>query len=426
MGDWRGFTARHGGITRRYFLGLGTAGAARAGLAGIDGVGPGAEAAAAPLAPELAGPLSTLEYLTPEKTFGTIGRGNPPPHKLPPEKRRAAGLDRDTWRLEIVPDPDTDAKVENPISKERGNAIGWDDLMRIAETNAVRFLQVITCTNGDSPFGTGLWEGVPLRVLVWMARPVANIRRVTFYGFHNNDPAQKFESSLPIGRVLEDPPGFPPVALCYKMNGAWLTPARGAPVRMVVPDAYGFKSVKWVQRVILSNLFHANDTYARWNNDIDSSLKTFARFISWPKTLRAGEPIPLTGLAQVGVSGLARVQVWIRPAGEPLPADDPHLARGEWKDAQILGPPDRWGGGLPDDAGPAPAFGFDPGTSRPRDWPMQNTIAHWAVLLPPVAAGAYELRARTIDAAGIAQPMPRPFPKGGRNAIQVIPISVEG
>ena len=84
-----------------------------------------------------------------------------------------------------------------------------------------------------------------LREVVWMARPGANIRRVFYYGYHNDDPEQRFQSSLPIGRVLEEPPGEQPVILCYKLNDQWLSPKAGAPVRMFVPDAYGNKSVKW-------------------------------------------------------------------------------------------------------------------------------------------------------------------------------------
>lgn len=45
---------------------------------------------------------------------------------------------------------------------------------------------------------------------------------------------------------------------------------------MVVPEHYGFKSVKWLTHVVLTNLPHANDTYAEQNNDVDSPLKTFA------------------------------------------------------------------------------------------------------------------------------------------------------
>ena len=85
-----------------------------------------------------------------------------------------------------------------------------------------------------------------------------------------------FRSSLPIGRVLEDTFGLPPVILCFKLNGQPLHPERGGPVRMLVPEAYGFKSVKWLTRIYLSNLAHANDTYAKANNDVDSWLKTFA------------------------------------------------------------------------------------------------------------------------------------------------------
>jgi len=348
-----------------------------------------------------------------------------PPHKLPPEKRRAVGLHPETWQLEVVPDPDTDAKVERPLSKQDGTALTWTDLMQLAEQHAVRYLHVMTCLNVAQPLGMGVWEGVPLRTVVWMTRPVENIRRIFFYGYHNEDPKQLFQSSLPVGRVLEDPPGTPPVLLCYKLNGNWLSPERGGPVRMVVPDAYGFKSVKWLTRVVLSNLFHANDTYAEWNNDIDTSLKTFARFISPPETAPAGKPIPVTGLAQVGISGLSRVQVWLHSKNEPLPSDDPSFTKGAWRDAEILAPPDQWGGGLPDGRLPDEVGGFDPASGKPRSWPMRFTLAHWAILLPGVPAGTYDLRCRTIDGAGHHQPMPRPFRKSGRNAIQRVTVRVE-
>jgi hypothetical protein len=35
-----------------------------------------------------------------------------------------------------------------------------------------------------------------------------------------------------------------------------------------------------------------------------------------------------------------------------------------------------------------------------------------------IAPGKYELHCRTIDSNGAAQPMPRPFPKSGKNSIQ--------
>jgi hypothetical protein len=67
---------------------------------------------------------------------------------------------------------------------------------------------------------------------------------------------------------------------------------------------------------------------------------------------------------------------------------------------------------------------IDPATGKPLQWPMRHAIVHWATLLKIEHAGEYDLRCRTIDANGIAQPMTRPFPKSGNNAIQAVKIVV--
>ncbi len=413
-----GLLQQHRDLTRRYFLQLGAAGTA--GLA----VSPlwSQESQAQRL---LAEAVAQLEYLTPERQFAGSGRGNPPPDKLTTEARREAGLERDTWRLEVVADPTSDVQIERPLSIESGTALDWAGLMALAEKHAVRYIKAMTCLNVDRVFGTGLWEGVPLREVVWLTRPVANLRRVWYHGYHHDPgkPGPGFQSSLSINRVLEDPPGEHPVILAYKMNGDWLAPKRGGPVRLIVPDGYGFKSIKWLQRVILTNDPAPNDTYAAQNNDVDSSMKTFARFVNAPQQLQVGHPTAVTGIAQVGMSGLSRVQYCLIPAAESTTRDDPYLTQADWKDAEILPPPAHWGGGLPDDRLPAIPRQFD-SQGRPHSWPMRYAIAHWAALLTPPSAGAYEWCCRTIDAHGHAQPLPRPLPKSGRNEIQRIPVTV--
>jgi DMSO/TMAO reductase YedYZ molybdopterin-dependent catalytic subunit len=371
------------------------------------------------------GTIAPLGYLTPQEQFGDVERGNPLPYTLPPEQRRAVGLEREAWRLEVVPDPESDTKIEQPLSNELGTALDFAGLMKVAEQHGVRYLKGITCNNIGEPLGMGLWEGVPLRVVIWMTRPVENLRRLYYYGYHNDDPAQIFQSSLPIGRVLEDPPGELPVLLCYKLNGEFISGKRGGPVRMVVPESYGFKSVKWLQRVVLTNDHRANDTYALDNNDLESPMKTFARFVDAPERVKAGQPVPITGLAQVGVSGLAKVQYALTAADMPPAADDPYCTGLDWRDAEILPPPELWGGGLPRGQLPSTPLQFDPATGLPRQWPLRYTVAHWSAVLPALAAGRYELRCRTVDMNGNAQPMPRPFAKSGRAAIQQAPLTVE-
>jgi DMSO/TMAO reductase YedYZ molybdopterin-dependent catalytic subunit len=420
--DWVERIAReHTGLTRRYFLQFGATT-----LAGLGGSRLRAEQGAYESETNslLAEAISKLEYLTREENFTNYGRGKPPPHTLPMEKLRDVGLIPETWQLEVLPDPESNAKVDRPLSKASGTALDWDGLMELAKTRAVRFMSIMSCTNGRFPCGMGFWEGVPLRDVVWLAHPTGNVRRVFYYGYHNDDPKQRFQSSLPIGRVLEDPPGEHPVILCYKLNNEWLTPKRGGPVRMLVPEEYGNKSVKWLQCIILTNNPQANDTYASWNNDTVSHIKTCARFIHTPKEVKAGQAAPITGLAQVGMSGLSKVQYWLHPQSETLSEDDPYFSKGQWKDADILQPPEHWGGGLPDAKLPPIPRQFDPSTGKPLRWPIPNTIVHWAALLNVANPGVYDLRCRTIDANGIAQPMPRPFLKSGHNAIQKVQVVV--
>jgi DMSO/TMAO reductase YedYZ molybdopterin-dependent catalytic subunit len=416
------FLAEHHSLSRRYFLGLGAAGAAA--LAAWPELVAGKD-----LSPECAKAcaeaLKDLEYLTPQKKFVDVSRGNPLPHRLPDAKKREVGLTPETWRLEVVGDSDTKTIIDNPMTKEKGAALDWAGLMQLAKTHAVSFAKIMTCNNIGRPLGMGIWEGVPLREIVWLTKPKSRIRRIYYHGYHNDDPKQMFQSSLPIGRVLEDPLGLPPVILCYKLNGRLLASERGGPVRMLVPETYGFKSIKWLNRITLTHLAGPNDTYADQDNDVDSWLKTFAGALTVPEKAKASEPIPVTGYAQVGISGLSKVQSWIAPRGAAWSVDDPHFTKAPWRDAEILPAPKTWGGELPDDKLPDHLHGFDPASHRPKEWPMLFAMAHWATVLPALAAGEYTLRTRTIDAKGIAQPMPRPFLKSGRNAIEERAIKVE-
>jgi len=405
-------------LSRRFFL--------QCGMAGAMGSVPSTTTASDPLPPVLAKAIETIEpYFTDPDQFGDVSRGKPVPHKLTDEKKKAVGLTRETWRLEVISDPESPATLGKDFRNSDGTALDFPTLLKVAEKRSVRFAKVMTCLNIGCPLGMGIWEGVPLRDILWLTKPKENLRRVFYHGYHNDDPKQMFRSSLPIGRILEDYDDLPPVILCYKLNGEWLSPERGGPVRIVVPEHYGYKSVKWLTHIILSNLFYANDTYGTQNNDVDSPLKTFAATLSVPTEVKANMPIPVTGYAQVGISGLAKVQVWVSPAGKGWSADDPYFTTAPWRDAHILAPPAKWGGKLPGGSIPKDTIGFD-GEGTPKTWPMTLAKAHWAALIPGFPAGNYTLRCRAIDARGAAQPMPRPFKKSGRCDIESLSFSVIG
>ena len=360
-------------------------------------------------------------WLTKPDDFQDVSRGKPIPHTLSKEQRQEVGLTRDTWQLNVISDSEFPAAIRQPLTGK--TAFTFRDLMQMAEQHAVRFPKVMTCLNMGCPLGNGIWEGVPLRNVIWKTQPVENLRRVFYYGFHNTDPKQMFRSSLPIGRILEDPFDLPPVIQCYKLNGQWLTPERGGPVRVVVPEAYGFKSIKWLTNVILSNIAGANDTYATQNNDVDSPLKTFCATLQPPMEISSGKEFPVTGWAQVGISGLKKVQVWIHNRDKKPADDDPYFTSAPWIDAKLLQSPEDFGGGLPGGLVPPDTRGFN-SDGQPTTWPLPLTRVFWRVQHPALVAGRYSLRCRTVDLNGAAQPMPRPFRKSGHAKIEHIRFDV--
>merc|ERR1712107_430747 len=75
-----------------------------------------------------------------------------------------------------------------------------------------------------------------------------------------------------------------------------------------------------------------------------------------------------------------------------------------------IGPP------LPPGTSPQSVFGID-ATGRAQRWPLPYTYVGWEVKISGLTAGDYEIRARSVDVNGFAQPEPRPVQKTGRNSI---------
>ena len=165
----RQFLDGHMTLTRRHFVQAGLLTAAAAASISAD----------QQEQTQLAEVLKDLEpWLTEQDEFRDVSRGKPRPHSLSEEKRAEVGLTRETWRLSVTSDPENPARILNSL--EGDSAFTFDDLMQLAETRAVRFPKVMTCLNIGCPLGNGIWEGVPLRDVIWRTQPSENLRRV-FY-----------------------------------------------------------------------------------------------------------------------------------------------------------------------------------------------------------------------------------------------------
>lgn len=408
-------------MTRRDFVRTTSALAASA-LAGR--LSRAAHAAETPTPSRFAGSNQPRPYLTPADKFRDVSRGNPKPHTLKGNSLVQARLTPETWRLEITADRTPNpaikeqAGLSTPLTLEDGNALDLPQLLELGKKHEVKFLKAMQCLNIPTPLGQGLWEGVPLREVLRLCGTMRNARRIYYWGFHNNDPKQLFQSSLSYTQAMETPPGELPAFLAYRLNGEPIPLIRGGPVRMVIPWAYGFKSIKWLQHIAVTNDYKANDTYAEQNNDPESHLKTAAYLDDLPPKIPAGQPVLLSGLVISGLSGLQRVEYSLtrestKPGGSDLDAAE------RWVECRLEDAPTDWSSVFPAGVSPRQVLGFDPRTSQPATWPLRYSMISWSATLKELAHGKYAVRARAVDLNGFAQPEPRPNQKAGQNALEV-------
>jgi hypothetical protein len=250
-----------------------------------------------------------------------------------------------------------------------------------------------------------------------------NVRRIYYWGFHNHDPKQLFQSSLSYTQAMETPPGELPAFIAYRLNGAPIPLIRGGPVRMVIPWAHGFKCIKWLQNIVVTNDYRANDTYAEQNNDPESHLKTAAYLDTLAAKFPGGKPVSISGLVISGLSGLKRVEYSLTRENPTTKESGTGVADGpgelSWVECRLEDPPSDWSSVLPAGVNSRQLLGFDRSTGRPATWPLRYGMASWFADLKGLAPGKYSVRARAVDLNDFAQPEPRPIQKAGKNGLEV-------
>jgi DMSO/TMAO reductase YedYZ molybdopterin-dependent catalytic subunit len=87
-----------------------------------------------------------------------------------------------------------------------------------------------------------LWEGLLLKDLLAEANPSPNAKVVIFHAYDG------YTTSLPIEYILSKG-----IMLAYKMNDVILPPERGFPFHLVAESKWGYKWIKWVTQIELSD-----------------------------------------------------------------------------------------------------------------------------------------------------------------------------
>src|SRR5206468_5904805 len=179
-------------------------------------------------------------------------------------------IDRDAWWLHV------EGEVEKPF------ALNYEELLKLESLTVPVTLE---CAGNNRKFlepkvkgvqwqlgavGTAEWSGVSLSILLDRAIPKPNACEVVLEGTDGGmleDPKSppgklKFARSIPLEKARRD------VLLAYKMNGEDLPPEHGFPLRAIVPGWYAMASVKWLQRIIVTDRpftgYYQTLDYAFW------------------------------------------------------------------------------------------------------------------------------------------------------------------
>jgi DMSO/TMAO reductase YedYZ molybdopterin-dependent catalytic subunit len=132
-------------------------------------------------------------------------------------------FDPKTWRLEIG------GLVKKPRSFTYEELIA---LPRASQTSDFH------CVTGWSVRNVH-WSGVRFSHLLDQVEPLPQAKAIRFTSLE-----QPYNDSLTLGQLH-----LPDVLLALEMDGKPLSRPHGSPARVVIPEMYGYKGVKWLTRI---------------------------------------------------------------------------------------------------------------------------------------------------------------------------------
>src|SRR5690606_6377429 len=89
--------------------------------------------------------------------------------------------------------------------------------------------------------------GIPLALVLEQFDIPQGTVKIRTYG------ADGFTSNIPLERITNPAPGQFPAIIAFELNAEPLTRLRGGPARLVIPEMWGYKNMKWLDRIDLTS-----------------------------------------------------------------------------------------------------------------------------------------------------------------------------
>jgi DMSO/TMAO reductase YedYZ molybdopterin-dependent catalytic subunit len=131
-------------------------------------------------------------------------------------------IDLNTWRLEVT------GEMEKPTTFTLEELEAKPGTISIADFHCVEGWSILN----------NKWEGISFETIAKTVKPKENAKYVIF------ECEDGYATSLPLYELLQDK-----ALLAYKLNDKPLPPERGAPLRLIVPQKYAYKSPMWLKKI---------------------------------------------------------------------------------------------------------------------------------------------------------------------------------
>jgi DMSO/TMAO reductase YedYZ molybdopterin-dependent catalytic subunit len=136
-------------------------------------------------------------------------------------------FDSSSWRLEIG------GLVKRP------RTLTYDQLTALPQAEQTSTFHCVTGWTVKDVH----WAGVRFQQLFDLVQPLPSARAVRFVSLE-----RPYEDSLTLEQLRE-----PDALLAYAMDDQPLKREHGAPARVVMPQMYGYKGVKWVSKIVVTD-----------------------------------------------------------------------------------------------------------------------------------------------------------------------------
>ena len=297
-------------------------------------------------------------------------------------KANAPDIKPADWKLQITNGSDTLGEIT------------FADLEALQD-RAISYWKTMRCvfsTPVGPPIATlvanGIFKGIPLALVLEKFDIPTGTVKIRTYG------ADGFNSNIPLERITNPAAGQLPAIIAYELNAEPLTRLRGGPARLVIPEMWGYKNMKWLNRIDFTSDPAVFGVYEvdrfRGNVLIDNPGRmSLSTTVTTPPSSRSsveGPAVTIAGMAVVGDAHVTKVEVSLDDGPfEPaeLIGDDP---------AQVLL-----------SLTPKLQTAMTETAQSGQSWPLPNVWVTWSITYPNLSKGAHTAVIRASDSLGTTQ-----------------------